>query len=118
MRYKYLLLIAVLTAVTKGVFAQYSQDAIRYSTFQPGSTSRIKAIGNAGTAVGGDLSSIGGNPAGFGFFTMSELSITPGFEGAKTNANYLNQNTGATKSNANLSNISWEFYNRLNTPTG
>src|ERR1700744_1152361 len=114
MRYKYLLLIAAFTAVTKGVFAQYSQDAIRYSTFQPGSTSRIKALGNAGTAVGGDLSSIGNNPAGLGFFTHSELSITPEFNASKTNATYFGQSTQATQNQLNLNNASVVFYSRLN----
>jgi len=118
MKFKYLLTVIALAAITKNSFAQYSQDVIRYSTFQPGSTSRIKAIGNAGTAIGGDLSSIGGNPAGLGFFTKSELSITPEFDGSKVNANYLNQTNSASKSSANLNNLSWVFYQRLNTPTG
>lgn len=118
MKFKYLLSVIALIAVTKSAFAQYSQDVIRYSTFQPGSTSRVKAIGNAGTAIGGDLSSIGGNPAGLGFFTKSELSITPEFDGSKVSAGYLNQTNNASKSSLNLNNASWVFYNRLNTPTG
>jgi len=118
MKFKYLLTVIALLAITKGSFAQYSQDAIRYSTFQTGSTSRVKAIGNAGTAIGGDLSSIAGNPAGLGFFTKSEFSITPEFDASKVNAGYLNQNNSASKSSGNLNNVSWELYNRLNTPPG
>jgi len=96
-------------------YAQYSQDALRYSTFQTGTTSRIKAIGNAGTAVGGDLSSIGGNPAGIGFFTRSEASFTPEFDMSKVNSTYQGQAGSNTSNSINLSNIAAVFYSRLNT---
>jgi hypothetical protein len=114
MKTKYLLSVIAIVAITKTTYAQYAQDALRFSTFQPGSTSRIKALGNAGTAVGGDLSSIGNNPAGLGFFTHSEMSITPEFNGSKTNATYFGQSTQATQNQVNLNNASVVFYSRLN----
>ena len=118
MKFKYLLTIIAVAAITETSFAQYSQDAIRYSTFQTGTTSRLKGVGNAGTAIGGDLSSVSGNPAGLGFFTMSEASITPEFDGSKVSANYLGQINNASKNSLNLNNAAIVFYTRLNTPTG
>lgn len=118
MKIKYLLSVIAIVAFTEDSFAQYSQDAIRFSTFQTGSTSRIKAIGNAGTAVGGDLSSISGNPAGLGFFTHSEVSITPEYNGSKVNSTYLGQFGTDSKNNLNFSNASVAIYQRLNTPKG
>lgn len=118
MKLKYLLTVAAIVGVAQTSFAQYSQDALRFSSFQTGSTSRIKAIGNAGTAIGGDLTAIGGNPAGIGFFTRSEFSFTPEFDGSKVNANYLNQNSSTSKSNINLNNVAVVFYSKLNTPKG
>ncbi|MES2278943.1 MAG: hypothetical protein V4592_23125 [Bacteroidota bacterium] len=118
MKPKYLLTVALIVGATSMAFAQYSQDALRFSTFQTGSTSRMKAIGNAGTAIGGDLSSIGGNPAGIGFFTRSEFSFTPEFDGSKVKATYLSQGTNTSKSNLNLSDVAAVFYSRLNTPKG
>ncbi|MDB5029649.1 hypothetical protein [Mucilaginibacter sp.] len=118
MKLKYILCVVALIATSKSSFAQYAKDAIRYSTFGTGSTSRIKGIGNAGTAVGGDLSSVSGNPAGLGFFTMSEVSLTPEFDGSKSNSIYLNQPGAASKNNLNLSNAAIVFYSRLNTPSG
>ncbi|QEC78503.1 OmpP1/FadL family transporter [Mucilaginibacter ginsenosidivorax] len=118
MKIKYLLSVIAIVAITKDSFAQYSQDAIRFSTFQTGSTSRIKGIGNAGTAIGGDLSSISGNPAGLGFFTHSEASITPEFDGSKVNSTYLGQFNTDSKSNLNFSNASVVIYQRLSTPKG
>jgi hypothetical protein len=118
MKFKYILALTAFTAANKISFAQYSQDVIRYSTFQTGTTARIKGIGNASTAIGGDLSSVSGNPAGLGFFTRSELSITPEFDGSKVNASYLGQTNTASKNTFNLNNAAAVFYSRLNTPTG
>jgi hypothetical protein len=117
MKFKYILSVIAFVAVSNSSFAQYAKDAIRYSTFQTGSTSRIKAIGNAGTAVGGDLTSISGNPAGLGYFTRSEVSFTPEFDGSNNNSAYLGQSSTGTKSNVNLSNAAIVFYSRLNTPS-
>ncbi|MFD0792091.1 OmpP1/FadL family transporter [Mucilaginibacter litoreus] len=113
MKIKYILSVIAIVAFTKNSFAQYSQDAIRFSTGSFGSTSRIKAVGNAGTALGGDLSNITGNPAGLGFFTRSEVSITPEFDGAKTKATYFGQATTDTKNSGNLNHAALVIYNQL-----
>ncbi|MES2378826.1 MAG: hypothetical protein V4553_19700 [Bacteroidota bacterium] len=118
MKPKHILLIIALLAVSKSSFAQYAKDAIRFSTGQTGSTSRIKAIGNANTAIGGDLTNISGNPAGLGYFTRSEASLTPEFDSHTSNAGYLGQSSAATKGNPNINNAGIVFYTRLNTPSG
>jgi len=105
-------------AITQTAFAQYSQDAIRFSGAQTGSTSRIKAIGNANVAVGGDLTSIGGNPAGLGFFTRNELSITPEFNMGKANSSYVGVTTKDKRNDGNFNNASVVFYGRLNKGRG
>ncbi|QTE37139.1 hypothetical protein J3L18_29200 [Mucilaginibacter gossypii] len=115
MKIKYLLSIIAIVAITKDSFAQYSQDAIRFSTFQTGSTSRIKAIGNAGTAVGGDLSSVSGNPAGLGFFTHSEVSITPEYDNSKISSSFFGQAGSANRNDVNMSNAAIVFYQQLTT---
>jgi hypothetical protein len=118
MKIKYLLTALATVAFAQHTFAQYSQDALRFSTFQPGATARIRAIGNAGTAIGGDLSSVGNNPAGLGFFTKSDLSITPEYNQIQVKANYLGNNSQDTKNSLNLSNAAVVFYSKLNTPRG
>lgn len=118
MKIKYITLAVAIVAIAKTSYAQYSQDAIRFSGFQTGSTSRIKAVGNAGTAIGGDLSSISGNPAGVGFFTRSEFSVTPEFNNANVKATYLGQNNSANSASGNLNNASVVFFNRINKMPG
>jgi hypothetical protein len=113
MKIKYTLSVLAIVAFTQHSYAQYAQDAIRFSNTQTGSTSRIKAIGNAQTAVGGDLSNITGNPAGLGFFTKSEISITPEYNGSSTNSMFYGNSTKSTKNNVNLNNASILFYSQL-----
>src|SRR4051812_20957297 len=110
MKIKYILSVIAIVAISKSSFAQYAQDAVRFSTFQTGSSARIKAIGNAGTAVGGDVSSIGGNPAGLGFFTRSEYSATPEYNGSSNNTTYLGNQTSASKNSLNFNSASMVFY--------
>ena len=80
MKIKYILSAIAIVAFAQNTHAQYYQDALRFSTFQPGATSRIRAIGNASTAVGGDLSNIGNNPAGLGFFHQIGNEHYPGIQ--------------------------------------
>lgn len=118
MKIKYLLSVIAMVAITKNSFAQYSQDAIRFSGGQTGSTSRIKAIGNAGTAIGGDLSSVSGNPAGLGFFTKSELSVTPELDQSKVKSNYLGTTGSDSRTSGNLNHAAFVIYQQLAKPRG
>jgi hypothetical protein len=118
MKIKYLLSVIAIVAVTKNSFAQYSQDAIRFSGGQTGSTARIKGVGNAGTAIGGDLSSVSGNPAGLGFFTHSELSITPEYNDIKVSSLYQNTPGNDAKTTGNLNHAAFVIYQQLSKPKG
>jgi hypothetical protein len=118
MKFKYTLFLIAFVAVSQTTYAQFARDAIRFSGFQNGSTSRLKALGNAGTAIGGDLSSISNNPAGLGYFTQSEASITGEFDGHTSNTTYLGKLQSATKNTPNLGQVAAVFYTRLNTPRG
>ncbi len=118
MNLKYALTGVAIVAASQVSFAQYSSDAFRFSQTQNGTTSRIKAIGGATTAVGGDLSSVSGNPAGIGFFTRSELSVTPEFNNSQVNSNYFGQNNYSGNNKVNLNNASVVFYNQLSTARG
>nr|WP_294947072.1 hypothetical protein [uncultured Mucilaginibacter sp.] len=118
MKIKYLLSVVAIVAAAQNSFAQYAQDAIRFSGGQTGSTARIKGVGNAGTAIGGDLSSISGNPAGLGFFTHSELSVTPEYNDIKVNSVYQGSPMFDTKSTGNLNHAAFVIYQQLNRPKG
>jgi len=118
MKFRYILSVIAIVVVTTGSYAQYNQDAFRFSTSQQGTTSRFKAIGNASTALGGDISSISSNPAGLGFFSKSEFSFTPEFNSTKITSTYFGQTNEMLKENVNLNNIGVVFSVRTSVPKG
>lgn len=118
MKLKYTFLVIALSAISSSSFAQYAKDAVRFSTMETGSTSRIKALGNAGTAVGGDLSSLNGNPAGLGYFTHSEISFTPEFDSYSNQTTYLKQQSSANRNTPNVAHAGAVFYSQLSQPAG
>lgn len=74
---------------------QTIDDALIFSQETNGTSARIKGMGDAQTALGGDISSINGNPAGLGFYGRSDISLTINylhnnnkthFEGLKNNS--------------------------------
>ena len=117
MKFRVLISLAVMVAATGELHAQYSEDALRFSRSQWGSTARFKAIG-AQTGVGGDLSSVGGNPAGIGLFSGSELSFTPEFNGYNNGSNYLGQQTITRGGKFGLANAAVVFHSRVSKPKG
>ncbi|HEY0669909.1 MAG TPA: outer membrane protein transport protein [Sphingobacteriaceae bacterium] len=102
MRFKILLSVAVIVTATGQLHAQYAGDALRFSQTTYGSTARFKALAGTQIGVGGDLSSLGANPAGIGLFTRTEMSITPGLSSSNADALYLNSNSVSSKDNLNL----------------
>jgi hypothetical protein len=49
----------------------------------------MQALGGANSALGADLSSITGNPAGLGFYTRSEVNMSLAYTGVQTKSMYL-----------------------------
>lgn len=70
------LLISGLTAVCG--YAQTAYDALLFSENNYEGSARTVAMGNAFTALGGDLGSIGLNPAGSAVAGYSQITLTPG----------------------------------------
>lgn len=81
---KKLYILPVLLLIAGVVSAQTTADIVRYTTTATTGSARVAAMGGAFGALGGDLSSLGINPAGIGVFRKSEISITPVLNVAKT----------------------------------
>lgn len=58
--------------------AQAWQDALLFSGYEYGGTARSMGMGNALTAVGGDMGSLGINPAGSAVAGYSQMQLTSG----------------------------------------
>lgn len=83
-------------------FADYADDAFRFSTYTQNGTARFRGLGGNQTALGGDASNVFGNPAGLGFYNRSELSISPSLNLTSNKSTYLGGITTATNSNVNI----------------
>ncbi len=70
-------LILLLTAAAFSMKAQTIDDALRFSESNYEGTARTLAMGNAFTALGGDLGAVTINPAGSAVARYSQLTITP-----------------------------------------
>ena len=68
----------LLTGAAIGVQAQTIQDALRFSESNYEGTARTLAMGNAFTALGGDLGAVSINPAGSAVAGYGQITITPG----------------------------------------
>lgn len=100
MNAKKLTILALFLATASMSQAQYPylEDGLRISQSDQGSTARFKAMGNAQTALGGDLSSIAGNPAGLGYFNNSDASISFDFINDGNQSTYYS-NSSVTQQN-------------------
>ncbi|MCM1021924.1 MAG: outer membrane protein transport protein [Muribaculum sp.] len=73
-------------------FAQAAVDLATMSQLDLTGTARFMSMGGAFTALGGDLSTLGTNPAGIGVYRSSEIGIT---------LNLMSRNTETTTRDAN-----------------
>jgi len=83
----------------------YFNDALRFSQTSLSGTARFQALGGAQTALGADMSSFTGNPAGLGMYRKSAIDFSPAFTIGLTNTDFQGEETRDTKFNANVSNI-------------
>ncbi|MCW5900330.1 MAG: hypothetical protein KIT10_13770 [Flavobacteriales bacterium] len=85
--------------------AQNEEDALRISGIRPLGTARSAGMANAFGALGADPASISINPAGFGLYRTSELSITPAMEVNDAANDFYGTRAADTESRFNLGNV-------------
>lgn len=102
-----IIVFTLMISLTAG--AQTLQDAINFSEYNYEGTARTIAMGNAFTAIGGDLGSININPAGSAVAPYSQVTITP--------AVYISTNDAVGLSFDNRPN-GFQYSNRRTKTTG
>lgn len=83
----------------------YPALAQLFSQTGPKGSARMQGLGGGHAALGADVTTLSANPAGLGFYTRSELNITPSFQLSSNASSYLDRSTNGSKSNVNLGNI-------------
>lgn len=86
-------------------FAQSSYGAYLLGDYQRQGTARSVAMGNAMTALGGDLGAIAINPAATAVYKYNEVSITPAVTSVNTYCNYLGAPSTDKRSTFGIANI-------------
>lgn len=102
-----LILIGTGIAISLSSFAQNEMDALRYSQLQHGGTARFSAMGGAFGSLGGDMSTLGINPAGIAVYRKSEFTFTPVFYNQISKTDYYGNSVTDSKYNFNIGNIGW-----------
>ncbi len=103
---------AALVASVTFAGAQNMYDAINFSRNDYLGTARTMALSNAVTAIGGDLGTIGINPAGSAVANFGQLTITPGLSVSSVSSAYspvgdtaFGAFGGSSRSRLNLPNL-------------
>jgi len=109
---KSLFFIALLT-LPMSLLAQGPADALRFSQNYYEGTARTMAMGNAFTALGGDLGAIAINPASSGIFRYSEFTFSPSYITSMGSSTYLNNTANESSTKMALSNLG--FVSTFNT---
>ncbi|WP_207512842.1 OmpP1/FadL family transporter [Longitalea luteola] len=112
---KYTVTIAVVLMIGHQAMSQLPEDVIRLNWNVPSGTARSQAIGGAVGSLGGEITNTFVNPAGLGFYKVSEIVLTPGLTLAKSKGDYLGMNS--TSDNISRFNFSTTgFVSATNTP--
>ncbi len=85
---KIIFAIALILGTASVVSAQSMYDALNFSDSNYYGTARSMSLGNAVTALGGDIGSITINPAGSAVASYSQFVVTPGISIASTSSSY------------------------------
>jgi hypothetical protein len=110
MKLKNIILLTGMLLPVSTVFAQYAEDALRFSQTEQGATARFRGMGSAQIALGGDISALNSNPAGIGLFTRSEFSFTPQHSNNSLNAQYFGSSSTSNSGKAGISQLGAAFY--------
>jgi len=94
----------IVAGLSHAAQAQYTRDALIFSQENDGGTARFKSMGSAQTSLGGDLSSVSGNPAGLGFFNTSDASVSFNYLNNKNKSTYFGNKNSASKDRFTLDN--------------
>ncbi|WP_295727850.1 hypothetical protein [uncultured Muribaculum sp.] len=97
------LIIGAAIAVPAMGMAQVATDVARLSELEMRGTARFMSMGGAFTALGGDLSTLGQNPAGIGIYRSSEVGITfdLNFQSFQASAPSMSNTHNQTRFNVN-----------------
>ena len=102
-------IIALLFTFSFASSAQSAYDALNFSQFEYEGSARSVAMGNAFTALGGDMGAISINPASVAVFRHSAFAFTPSLIHTSSSSSYLTDLYDYKANDMKLSNLGFVF---------
>ncbi len=97
--------------------AQTIYDGVKFTQKDLNGTARFVGMGGAMGALGGDVSTMGVNPAGIGIYRSNDVMTTFGFSAYGSESNYGGQKFNIDKSRMSFDNIGFVFSSKIGNQT-
>ena len=99
------------------VTAQTVYDAAKIADKDLNGTARFVGMGGAMSALGGDISTIGTNPAGIGIYRSHDVMTSFSLSSFGTDANYIGNNLSTSKMKGSYDNLGFVLSTKIGNKT-
>lgn len=99
------------------MYAQTIYDAADFTAKDLNGTARFVGMGGAMSALGGDISTMGTNPAGIGIYRSNDAMFSFSYSALNADAGYLGNTYSASKNRWNFDNIGLVFSTKIGNRT-
>lgn len=106
-----------LLAAAVPVSAQTVYDAAKIANKDLNGTARFVGMGGAMGALGGDISTIGTNPAGIGIYRSNDAMMSFSFSSYGTESNYMGSKINSDKTRASFDNAGFVLSSKIGNAT-
>ncbi len=110
---KILTMILIAAFAATAARAQSAYDAANIAQKDLNGTARFVGMGGAMSALGGDISTIGTNPAGIGIYRSNDAMLTFGYSSTGTESKYDGNTFEANKNRWNFDNIGFVLSTKI-----
>ena len=114
---KKIIAVACALCFVAGVNAQTIYDAAKLSERDLNGTARFVGMGGAMGALGGDISTMGTNPAGIGIYRSNDIMTSFSYSAYGTESKYLGQTFNNDKNQWSFDNIGFVFASKIGNQT-
>lgn len=115
MKKKIMIALAMFTAVSAG--AQTAYDATKIASSDLNGTARFVGMGGAMGALGGDITTIGTNPAGIGIYRSNDAMLSFSYSSIGTESKYGGQTFNSDKNRMSFDNAGFVFSTKIGNQT-
>lgn len=103
--------------VSTGMRAQTLYEANRLTGADLNGTARFVGMGGAMGALGGDISTMGTNPAGIGIYRSNDVMVSFGFNNTGTKSNFSGTTLTAGRFRGSFDNAGFVYTNKIGNKT-